>query len=48
MNLNDFYQLMEEIETVANAYNMHITHFVAGDTIELTIEKYAETAERGN
>lgn len=39
MKLNDFYQLMEELETVANAYNMHITHFVAGDTIELTIEK---------
>lgn len=39
MKLDDFYQLMKELETVANAYDMHITHFVAGDTIELTIEK---------
>lgn len=39
MKLDDFYQLMRELETVANSYNMHITHFIAGDTIELTIKK---------
>ena len=42
MNINEFYQLMAEIETVVNAYNMHITHFVAGEKIELTIEKEAK------
>lgn len=42
MKINDFYQLMEELEATCKKYNMHITHFIAGDTIELKIDKEAE------
>ena len=42
MKLDDFYKLMEELEATCTKYNMHITHFIAGDTIELTIDKETE------
>lgn len=45
MKINDFYQLMEELEETCKKYNMHITNFVAGETIELTIEKEVKDGE---
>jgi len=45
MNYQTLQKLLKELDDVAAKYGQGITHFIAGDKIELTIEAKKKEAE---